>query len=142
MFYSIAVEMKVLEARTDATGVKASKKHSATCKCIVCRIRKEKKNAEDPSKVTWKDAVKTMKEGGNAAEAQTAASDPTANGRHRDEEDDDAGGEVLPEAGFHGVLVRAAEMAHAAVSCWRHRSDSRFHLTPSVNLVDAGDTER
>jgi len=89
IFYSIAVEMKVLEARTDATGVKASKKHSATCKCIVCRIRKEKKNAEDPSKVTWKDAVKTMKEAGNASEAQTAASDPTANGRHRDEEDDE-----------------------------------------------------
>ena len=97
IFYSIAVEMKVLEARTDATGgVKASKKHSATCKCIVCRIRNEKKNAEDPSKVTWKDAVKTMKEGGNAAEAQTAASSPTANGQHRDgddEEDHDGDGD-------------------------------------------------
>ena len=97
MFYSIAVEMKTLEARTDATGVKASKKHSATCKCIVCRIRKEKKNAEDPSKVTWKDAVKTMKEEpGNTAEAQTAASDPTANGQHHDgddEEDHDGDGD-------------------------------------------------
>ena len=77
IFYSIAVEMKVLEARTDATGgVKASKKHSATCKCIVCRIRNEKKNAEDPSKVTWKDAVKTMKEGGNAAEAKPRRAAP------------------------------------------------------------------
>ena len=103
IFYSIAVEMKVLEARTDATGVKASKKHSATCKCIVCRIRKEKKNAEDPSKVTWKDAVKTMKEEpGNTAEAQTAASDPTLltdnttattrrSRRRRDDEEDHDG---------------------------------------------------
>ena len=41
-------------------------------------------------KVTWKDAVKTMKEEpGNTAEAQTAASDPTANGQHHDGDDEE-----------------------------------------------------
>ena len=71
------------EARRMPAGSRRARKHSATCKASSCRIRKEKKNAEDPSKVTWKDAVKTMKEEPGTRPKPKPRRATPANGQHR-----------------------------------------------------------
>ena len=113
VFHATACEMRVLEARTAVTGLKAASKgeirsgktHAPGCKCIVCRIRVAKTTAADPTKVGWRDAVKAMKDGGvkdgggdaSPQGENTAASSPAADGNEdehdegNDDDDDDEG---------------------------------------------------